>query len=62
MQAIASPILNLFADETPVRSRREMEELAELSNLQTYRLGYGKLSFYEEFPDDAIGPIRRFLV
>jgi Alpha/beta hydrolase family len=56
---ISVPALNLFAEGTPPKSRTEMEALAALPNVETVRLPRGKLSFYEEFPDDAaqvIGP------
>jgi pimeloyl-ACP methyl ester carboxylesterase len=56
---VAAPMLVLFAEAAPVKSRTEMEALAALPNVQTLRLPKGKLSFYEEFPDetaDVIGP------
>jgi len=52
-QRIAVPILNLFSRNAPPKSRAEMEALAMLPNIRTVRLPRGKLSFYEEFPEEA---------
>jgi len=38
-----------------------METLAMLPNVRTARLPQGKLSFYEEFPEEAADVIREFL-
>lgn len=41
------PILVVFGDETPTRSRAEMEALAEMPNVRIERLAKGKLSIHE---------------
>lgn len=58
---IEIPALLLFSDTAPVKSRMEMEALSELQNMKTVRLRQGKLSFYEEFPEQAGGAIEVFL-
>lgn len=55
------PMLNLFAEAAPKKSRLEMEALAALPNIKTERLPHGKLSFYEEFPDAAVKAINAFV-
>jgi pimeloyl-ACP methyl ester carboxylesterase len=55
----ATPILLLSGDDTPQKSRAEMEALAGVPGVRTVQLPQGKLSVYEEFPDavaDAIAP------
>jgi hypothetical protein len=46
-------IAMLYAEKTPRKSRAEMTELAALDNVSATILPRGKLSFYEEFPDDT---------
>jgi len=58
---IGTPMLNVFAETAPRKSRLEMEALAELARVHTIRLPRGKLSFYEEFPDATADAIRVFL-
>ena len=58
---ITMPVLNLFAQTAPRKSRLEMETLAQVHNLQTVRLPKGKLSFYEEFPEETAAHINAFL-
>ncbi len=60
-KGLGMPILNLFAATAPRKSRGEMEALAELDNIETVRLSRGKLSFYEEHPDDTAGVLSAFL-
>ena len=55
------PILVIYGDETPPKSRAEMEALAELSQVQVKRLAKGKLSVHEEFPDAVASTILPFL-
>jgi pimeloyl-ACP methyl ester carboxylesterase len=55
------PILVGYGDETPPKSRAEMEALAELANVQIQRLAKGKLAVHEEFPDAVRGAITPFL-
>jgi pimeloyl-ACP methyl ester carboxylesterase len=61
VRAIADPILNLFAANTPRKSKAEMEALAALPGVTTIRLPKGKLSVYEEFPDQVALQIEKFL-
>ncbi len=60
-RGLANPILALFGEETPRRSRAEMEALAALPNVRTVRLPRGKLALHEEFPDAVAPPILDFL-
>lgn len=61
VQHIIIPILNIFSENAPAKSRAEMEALSMLSNVRTVRLPEGKLSFYEEFPEAAADVIRESL-
>jgi pimeloyl-ACP methyl ester carboxylesterase len=56
------PVLVVYGDETPPRSRAEMEALAELPNVRMERLPKGKLSIHEEFPASVASIIRPFLM
>jgi pimeloyl-ACP methyl ester carboxylesterase len=56
------PTLVVYGDETPPRSRAEMEALAALPNVRLERLPKGKLSVHEEFPDDVASVIKPFLM
>ena len=38
-----------------------MEALAELPNVEAIRLPQGKLSFYEEFPEQTASSVHEFL-
>ena len=58
---LAVPTLVMFAETAPRKSRLEMEALAALPNIRTERVARGKLSFYEEFPEDTVAVIRAFL-
>ncbi len=62
LKSVPVPILNLFSDAAPTKSRLEMEVMATLPNVNTVRLPRGKLSFYEEFPEQAAVAIRTFLM
>jgi len=57
----ALPILLVRGEETPARSLAEMEALSELPLVQTARLKRGKLSVYEEFPDEVFAAMEPFL-
>jgi pimeloyl-ACP methyl ester carboxylesterase len=57
----AVPILLVLGNETPARSQAEMEALAELPGVQTARIARGKLSVYEEFPDEVSAAMEPFL-
>jgi hypothetical protein len=58
---IAIPMLNMFAKSAPAKSRLEMEALASLPNVETMQIARGKLSFYEEYPDETAVGVRNFL-
>ena len=60
-QRIGVQMLSMFAETAPRKSRAEMEALAELRTVKTVRLPKGKLSFYEEFPEEAAGIVREYL-
>jgi pimeloyl-ACP methyl ester carboxylesterase len=55
------PILVLYGDETPRKSRAEMEALAEIPGVRTERLRRGKLAIHEEFPDSVADAAMAFL-
>jgi len=58
---VGLPILNVFSQRAPRKSRLEMEALARVPNVVTVRMLYGKLSFYEEFPQQTAEVVRNFL-
>jgi len=58
---LAVPTLVVFSETAPRKSRLEMEALAAQSGLTTLRLPGGKLSFYEEFPEETAAAIGAFL-
>jgi len=45
------PILVLYGEHTPPKSRAEMEALAEIPGVRIERLRAGKLAVHEEFPE-----------
>jgi pimeloyl-ACP methyl ester carboxylesterase len=55
------PILVIYGDETPPKSRAEMAALAELPQVKVRRLAKGKLAVHEEFPDAIANAIVPFL-
>jgi pimeloyl-ACP methyl ester carboxylesterase len=55
------PILVLYGDQTPRKSRSEMEALAEIPGVRTERLPRGKLAIHEEFPDSVADAAMAFL-
>jgi pimeloyl-ACP methyl ester carboxylesterase len=55
------PILVLYGDDTPRKSRAEIEALAEIPGVRTERLPRGKLAIHEEFPDSVADPAMAFL-
>ena len=61
VRRITDPILNVFAENAPRKSKAEMEALASVPGVKTVRLPEGKLSFYEECPDGAAGAVLEFL-
>lgn len=56
------PMLVIYGDRTPPRSRAEMEALAGAPGVELKLLPHGKLLIHEEFPDAAVATIRSFLV
>lgn len=58
----AKPSLIIYGEETPRRSRAEMEALAALPNVRTTVLARGKLSVHEEFPQQTAAAILPFLL
>lgn len=54
-------ILVLHAARTPRKSKAEMTALAALPEIASVELPRGKLSFYEEFPDDTHEAMQRWL-
>ena len=61
VERVSAPLLQLFSHNAPQKSRAEMEALATLSGACTQRMPAGKLSFYEEFPDQTAAAIENFL-
>jgi len=55
------PILVLYGDHTPWKSRAEIEALAEIAGVQTERLPNGKLGIHEEFTDSIADAVMTFL-
>jgi pimeloyl-ACP methyl ester carboxylesterase len=60
-QRANKPILLIYGDQTPAKSRAEMEALSALPNVSVKRLPVGKLSIHEEFPDALADVITPFL-
>lgn len=50
---VPGPITLLYAERTPRKSKAEMTVLAGLDNVVAKVMPRGKLSFYEEYPDDT---------
>src|SRR5262249_45446053 len=55
------PILVIYGDETPRKSRAEIEALAEIPGVRIERLQKGKLAIHEEFPDPVADAAMAFL-
>jgi hypothetical protein len=60
-QQAKTPILAVYGDQTPAKSRAEMEALSVLPNVSVKRLPAGKLSIHEEFRDAVAHVIMPFL-
>ena len=58
---IGIPVLMVYGEQTPRRSRAEIDALAATPGITSVGLPLGKLSFYEEFPDLAAAAILPFL-
>lgn len=55
------PMLMVYGDQTPSRSRSEMQCLAAVPGMRSVCLPTGKLSLHEEFPDAVANVITPFL-
>ncbi|EEB7410357.1 alpha/beta fold hydrolase [Salmonella enterica] len=62
MKHISRPVLVVTGRYTPEKSREEMDALCALPGVVSSELPGGKLSFYEECPEETAGVILRFLV
>jgi len=60
-QEATTPMLMVYGDQTPSRSRSEMQSLAAVPGLQSVCLPTGKLSLHEEFSDAVADVITPFL-
>jgi hypothetical protein len=48
----------VYGGDAPPKSKAEMAALAALPNISAFELSHGKLSFYEEFPDETAKALR----
>ncbi|WP_063614873.1 alpha/beta hydrolase [Bradyrhizobium sp. ARR65] len=55
------PMLTVYGDQTPPRSRAEMQALAHVEGMQTICMPQGKLALHEEFAVGVAEVIARFL-
>ena len=60
-ERVPAPLLQLYSQDAPLKSRAEMDALASVPGLITQRQPAGKLSFYEEFPEPTATAILAFL-
>ena len=60
-QQAAIPMLTVYGEETPPRSRAEIEALAATSGMRSACIRRGKLSVYEEFAAEVAQAIAPFL-
>lgn len=58
---VQAKMLVIHAKDCPRKSKAEMIELGRLDNVESVELPRGKLSFYEEFPDDTAAVVKAFL-
>ncbi len=58
---VKCPVLIVYGEETPRRSRAEMEAMSQLPGVTPRILPRGKLAVHEEFADDVALEVRRFL-
>ena len=54
-------MLMVYGDQTPPRSRAEMEALATIDGMQNVCIPRGKLGLHEEFADQVAGVVAPFL-
>jgi pimeloyl-ACP methyl ester carboxylesterase len=60
-QQVAIPVLMVYGDQTPPRSRAEMEALAMISSIRSVCMPRGKLSLHEEFATQVAQIVAPFL-
>jgi pimeloyl-ACP methyl ester carboxylesterase len=58
---IGIPALTIYGQQIPRGSRAEIEALAAIPGMSSLVVPFGKLSFYEEFPDATAAAISPFL-
>lgn len=56
------PILMVYGNQTPPRSRAEMEAFGKVDTIQSVRLPKGKLSLHEEFAAEVADVVAPFLM
>jgi pimeloyl-ACP methyl ester carboxylesterase len=56
-----APIMVVYGNATPSRSRAEIEALTAIPGIRSVELPSGKLSVHEEFPDATVEAITPFL-
>jgi hypothetical protein len=61
-QQVNDSIMVVYGAETPLRSRAEMEALADLPNVVATVVLHAKLAVHEEFPDQVAATIKKFLL
>jgi pimeloyl-ACP methyl ester carboxylesterase len=61
VQRAEVPILVIYGEQTPPKSRAEMQALAAFRNIRIARLERGKLAVHEEFPDAVARIVVPFL-
>jgi pimeloyl-ACP methyl ester carboxylesterase len=59
--AVTDPILLVYGDDTPAKSKAEMQALAGLPNVRDIVLPAGKLAIHEEFAEETAAALRQFL-
>lgn len=59
-RAVQAPVLLIYGEDTPTRSRAEMDALAELPNVEAHVLGRGALGMHEELPGNIAPLIEAF--
>jgi pimeloyl-ACP methyl ester carboxylesterase len=55
------PVLQVYGEYTPGRSRAEMESLAQLPSVRSVRLPHGRLAVHEEYPEEVAAAVLPFL-
>ncbi len=57
----AIPMLTVYGEQTPRRSRAEMEALTAISSMRSVRIPRGKLALHEEFAAEVAQAVAPFL-